>query len=260
MDFQIIDFHTHPFISPLTNICNHPECFPMETTEYTFDLMKSLGISVICGSVVFVGEYGSSWWDKIKHNNDEALELKKIYGDFYVPGFHVHPDFVRESCEEIERMHSLGVDLIGELVPYLDGWNGYCNKNLWEILDLASQYEMTVSLHSMEIHEQGMLAANFPKLNVVAAHPGEYHDFMRQIECMKKCENYYLDISGYGVFRHGMLRYGIDTVGSERFLFGSDYPTCNPAMYLGSVTLDPSLKDSERELILSGNAKRILKI
>ena len=82
MEFEIIDFHTHPFLSPLTNICNHPDVFNMDT-DYTLSLMKELGVSKICGSVAFVGEYGSSWWDKIKHNNDEALKLKEIYGDFY---------------------------------------------------------------------------------------------------------------------------------------------------------------------------------
>jgi len=55
-----------------------------------------------------------------------------------------------------------------------------------------------------------------------------------------------------------MLRTGIDKCGAHKFVFGSDYPTCNPAMYIGAVTLDPSIKDSERELILAGNAKRIL--
>jgi predicted TIM-barrel fold metal-dependent hydrolase len=259
MEFEIIDFHTHPFLSPLTNICNHPDVFNMDT-DYTLSLMKELGVSKICGSVAFVGEYGSSWWDKIKHNNDEALKLKEIYGDFYVPGFHVHPDYIRESMEEIERMHAMGIDLIGELVPYLDGWGSFTNKNFYEILKLAEEYEMTLSLHSGEVPEQGMLAEAFPRLKVVSAHPGEYHDFMRHVEWMNKCDNFYLDLSGYGIFRHGMLRAGIDKCGVEKFIFGSDYPTCNPAMYIGAVTLDPSIKDYEREMILAGNAKRMLGI
>ena len=35
---------------------------------------------------------------------------------------------------------------------------------------------------------------------------GEYPDFMRHVERAKKNENYYLDLSGTGLFRHGMLR------------------------------------------------------
>ena len=257
MSFEIIDFHTHPFLSDATNICNHKDHIPKDT-DYTLELMKELGVSRICGSVAFVGEYGDTWWDKIRRNNDEALKLQEIYGDFYVPGFHIHPAFVKESLEEVERMHKMGIDLVGELVPYLDGWESYKDSGLYEILKLCEEYEMTLSLHSGEVPEQGMLARDFPRLKVVSAHPGEYHDFMRHVEWMKKCDNFYLDISGYGVFRHGMLRTGIDMCGVERFVFGSDYPTCSPAMYIGAVTLDPSIKDSERELILAGNAKRIL--
>ena len=92
----------------------------------------------------------------------------------------------------------------------------------------------------------------------VGALLGEYGAFMRHMERMKMSENYYLDLSGYGIFRHGMLRHAIDEFGAERFLFGSDYPTCNPAMYLGGVLLDDLITDEEKEMILSKNAKRIL--
>lgn len=80
------------------------------------------------------------------------------------------------------------------------------------------------------------------------------------MERMKLSENYYLDVSGYGIFRHGMLRHAIDLFGAERFLYGSDYPTCNPGMYLGGVLLDNLITDSEKELILAKNAKRVLNI
>ena len=90
------------------------------------------------------------------------------------------------------------------------------------------------------------------------AHPGEYGAFMRHVERMKLSENYYLDVSGYGIFRHGMLRHAIDAFGAERILYGSDYPTCNPAMYIGGVLLDSLISDSEKELIFAKNAKRLL--
>ena len=83
---------------------------------------------------------------------------------------------------------------------------------------------------------------------------------MRHIERMKMSENYYLDLSGYGMFRHGMLRRAIDTVGVDRILFGSDYPTCNPGMYIGGVLLDTLISDTEKEKIFSENAKKLLNI
>ena len=93
-----------------------------------------------------------------------------------------------------------------------------------------------------------------------AAHPGEYEDFMRHIDRMKYSENYYLDLSGYGIFRHGMLRHAIDVFGADRIIFGSDYPTCNPGMYIGGVLFDSLITDNDKEKIFSTNAKRLLGI
>ena len=99
-----------------------------------------------------------------------------------------------------------------------------------------------------------------PDTIFVAAHPGEYPQYMRHLERMAWSENYYLDLSGTGFFRHRMLRHGIDTRGAHRFLFGSDYPTCNPSMFIGGVALDPLLTEEEKQQIFSGNAKRLLNL
>ena len=57
-----------------------------------------------------------------------------------------------------------------------------------------------------------------------------------------------------------MLRYGIDRVGVEKFIFGSDYPTCSLPMYIGAILLDSGISDNEKEYIFSKNAKRILNL
>ena len=260
MDFEIIDFHTHPFIERENNICNYADSYSIGVDE-TRELFLTLGVSKICGSVV-CGHHADdkSPWDKVKRNNDTALKLRDIYGDFYVPGFHVHPDFIEESLEEIHRMKSLGVNLIGEIVPYIDGWNNYARPEFSRLLDEAEKYEMVVSLHSVTEEEDEMdeLVRRHKNLTIVAAHPGEHYNFMRHLDRMNISENYYVDLSGYGMFRHAMLRYGIDRFGAERFLFGSDYPTCNPGMYIGGVLLDTLITDEEKEKILSLNAKRLL--
>ena len=262
MEFEIIDFHTHPFMASGTNICSHKECFPMNAAE-TKKLLNELGITKICGSVIGHPEAlknENSMWDRVKACNDEALKLREIYGDFYIPGFHIHPDFVKESCEEIERMHKNNVNLVGELVPYYHGWDAYGSKEFSELLDVCRQYNMVVSFHSMNEDGMDKMVKEHKDITFVAAHPGEYGEFMRHMERMKMSDNYYLDVSGYGIFRHGMLRHAIDMFGPERFIFGSDYPTCNPAMYIGGVYFDTLLKDSEKEMIFSKNIKRILNI
>lgn len=260
MDFEIIDFHIHPFEDDKTNICSHIEYCNM-SKENTLEVFRNLGVSKICGSVIETNPpEDKSVWEKIKESNETALRLWEYYGDFYVPGFHVHPEFVEESLEEMTLMHKKGVNLIGELVPYKDGWRDYSCEGFSTLLDSAGKYNMIVSFHSMGEDEMDKMVKAHPDVVFVAAHPGEYPAFMRHVERMKYSENYYLDLSGTGVFRYGMLRHAIDAFGVDRILFGSDYPTCHPGMFVGAVLFDNLLTDSEKEKIFATNAKKLLGI
>ena len=263
MNYEVIDFHTHPFTDEATNICSHKEHCNM-STENTVAYLKGMGISKICGSVICrnLPEHATynNPGEMIVDSNNRALALREQYGEFYIPGFHVHPDYVEESCEEIERMDKLGVHLIGELVPYMHGWSDYSCEAFDKILEVATKYHMVVNFHSIDEDQMDAMVKKHPDTVFVAAHPGEYGAYCRHLERMKFSENYHLDLSGTGLFRHGMLRRGIDEVGVERFLFGSDYPTCNPAMFLGGVLFDSLISPEEKALILAGNAKRLLKL
>lgn len=262
MIYEIIDFHTHPFIRGADNICKYKVNSGM-TADTTIDYLRGLGIKRICGSVLCQNkdevEYGSQW-DCIVESNRQALALKEYYNGFYIPGFHVHPDYVRESCDEIERMSKLGIKLIGELVPRAYGWCDYSSRAFDEILDTAAQYQMVVNFHSLNDDNMDAMVRRHPDTILVAAHPGEYESYMRHLNRMKMSDNYYLDLSGTGLFRHRMLRWGIDQYGAHRFIFGSDYPTCSPAMFIGAILLDTNLSENEKFQIFSGNAKRLLKI
>lgn len=260
MDYKIIDFHTHPYLTAEQNICKHKDFFEM-SPETTLRTMDGLGISRFCGAVIKVGDLqaGETWWDRIRECNDAALSLREKYGERYILGFHVHPDFVKESFAEIDRMYARGVRLIGELVPYLTGYKYYNTEELNEIVGYAAKKKMVISIHDMgDKDDLAAFASANKDATIVVAHPGEYASVLGHIKNMKEHENYYLDLSGTGLFRHGMLRRLIDEVGAERILFGSDYPTCNPAMFVGGVVLDELLTEREKRLILYENAERLL--
>jgi predicted TIM-barrel fold metal-dependent hydrolase len=254
-DFEIIDFHIHPFISKETNIC-----FYDETVEKLEDIQKDLrraGISKACGSVI--QRLSGESFEEIKKLNDEAILIKEQLGDFYIPGVHIHPKFVKESCEELKRMKDKGVKLVGELVPYFMGWKDYYDSSLHEIYECIEQLGMVVNIHTQSEDTIEMAVKAFPKINFIAAHPGEKNIYFKHLEMMKKYENYYLDLSGTGIFRYGSIAYGVREVGSDRFLFGTDYPICNAGMYVQAV-LHENLRDKDYEAIFSGNAKRLLKL
>lgn len=260
MDFEIIDFHTHPFLEEKENICQHKELFEM-TPDNTVDTFEKLGVSKICGSVIRIANAAKNEtvWECLLDCNKTALTLKEKYGDFYIPGFHVHPDYVEESINEIRTMSARGIKLIGELVPYLHEWNGYVSDGFSQILDEAQKHGMIVNLHtSSNDDEMDELVERHKDVTFVMAHPGEYEHLMRHIARMKKSENCFLDVSGTGIFRHGAVRRLIDSVGCDRILYGSDFPTCNPGMFVGAILFDDLLSDAEKEKIFSANAKRLL--
>lgn len=263
MKHKIIDFHTHPYLDQNENFCMFKDHFQLSATEAAEDLRNS-GISKICGSVINRNGFDEKLgFAQIKDLNDKALAVKEFYGDFYEPGFHVHPLYVKESLETIEWMHKNGYRLIGELVPYMHGWRqaglDFASKEFQEILDLAGEYEMILSYHTMTDWQEQMetMIKNNPKVTFVAAHPGQKAEFLLHLDRLEKYDNAYLDISGTGLFRYGMLREGIRRVGAEKFLFGTDYPITNPGMYVQAVYYE-HITDKDRELIFSKNAERLL--
>lgn len=258
MQFDIIDFHTHPFVDEKVNICVHKEYCKLSVQE-TKNIFEKLGVSKICGSFIDTRTTEGSW-ENISYCNNKALELKEIYGDFYIPGFHIHPMFPEKSYEEIDRMAKKGIKLIGELVPYYHGWSDYSCSEFSDLLDEAGKRNMIVNIHTSGQDQMDEMVKKHKDVIFVAAHPGEYNDLMRHFERMKMSENYYLDISGTGLFRYGMLKRAVDCFGADRILFGSDYPVCNPGMFVGGVLFDHLLTDSQKEKILSLNAKKLLGI
>ncbi|MDI6829103.1 MAG: amidohydrolase family protein, partial [Armatimonadota bacterium] len=52
------------------------------------------------------------------------------------------------------------------------------------------------------------------------------------------------------------LKVGVDAIGAERFLFGSNHPSCSMRASLNLIN-ESYLTDSEKELIFSGNARKL---
>ncbi len=253
---KIIDFHIHPFISSADYLSWYPEVFPAPDLNMLLEDMNAADITHFCGTVISqkTGDYS-----RIISDNDKAYEIRKAVGERYLPGIHVHPDYVKESISEIERAASKGIKLIGELVPYHHGWHDYACEGFHEILCAAAQYHMTVSLHTMDLKQMHTMALRHKGTNFVFAHPGTPEVLSEHIAVMKSCPNVYLDLSGGGLHRFGILQKLCSEVGAERILFGTDYPLCNPKMYVNAV-LGEHISDQEKEMILGLNAARLLNL
>lgn len=253
---QITDFHMHPWLDQSQNLVFYPNTVPDSPLGMKKHLLDN-GVTHACGSVISHDKSVS-----MRRLNDMALELRDILdADFYTPGFHIHPGHVEESLEEIERMHEQGVKLIGEVVPYFHGWNRFsawdCIDELNVILDAAQKHGMVFSYHTITDWPLEPVIAAHPDMVFVAAHPGDRGVIPMHVERMKKFPNVYLDLSGTGIFRFGVIRHLVDQVGADRILFGTDYPICNPEMYVHAV-LGERLGDEATRMIFHDNAARLL--
>lgn len=253
MDFEIIDFHTHPFIKPENNFCMYKEKMDLNF-KTTLEDIEDAKINMFCGSVICKG----NTFENIKSCNREALKLRDIYGEKYVPGFHIHPNYVEESISELEFAHKNNVKIIGELVPYMNGWEDYSCDELTEILNTAEKYDMIVSVHTMNLEQMEKMVFRHKNIRFVFAHPGSKARVINHCEIMKKYDNVYLDLSGAeGISRYGIVRFLVDEAGADRIIFGTDYPIGNLKLCINAV-LGEKLTSKEKELIFSGNAKRLL--
>lgn len=250
---QIIDFHTHPFINNKYNSCFYPNIVNYDNFK---SILSSAGITKICGSVI----YNYTDFENIKKLNIEALELKKELNNFYIPGIHIHPNFVDESIKELNLRKKQGVNLVGELVPYYNGWKNYYNKNLHIIYEEISKLNMVVSLHTdlnTDMNNLELAIKTFPNISFVGAHPNQKELLNTHIKLLKKYDNYYLDLSGTGLLRYGMLKFLVTKTSSTKILFGTDFPICNPKSYVESVLFE-NLNTIDLENIFYNNSNNLL--
>ncbi len=94
---------------------------------------------------------------------------------------------------------------------------------------------------------------------LIAAHLGG-HDQWNEVEEYIVGTNIYLDTSmGFGYYPHDQFLRIVKNHGADKILFGSDSPWSRADEEIAALRALP-LSESEKELILSGNAKRLLGI
>lgn len=103
------------------------------------------------------------------------------------------------------------------------------------------------------------VAADFPQLDIILAHPSfPWQDEALAIAVHKP--NVYIDLSGWSpkYFPEILIQY-TNTRLKDKMLFGSDFPLLTPDRWLSDFE-KLSIKDEVRPLVLKANAARLLKL
>jgi uncharacterized protein len=202
--------------------------------------------------------FGTKPEEFIAGNREVAKYVEKYKGRF-LGACVVNPQYIEESLKEIEYCHNqLGFVWVGELcnymVPYL-----YSVREFEMLVEQVVKLNMVLALHT----EQGELeyvAQKFPQATIAFAHFGddhEYEDIFKRIDIVAQNPNFYLDTSGYGHDRVGVLEYAVKTIGPDRILFGSDFSINDPGTVIARIK-NSFLTMEQKQKILSGNLLELL--
>ena len=255
---NIFDFHLH------TGYDFHDNNID---PQYFKDTLTKNGMTGAAGSFINKAmnkQPLENYPELIKNANRAGWEFNKMFPDFFVPGIHIHPEFVTLSCEQIIEHKRRGFNLIGELVGYMM-WFDFNHKNWSEILTLANENEMVISFHTPKQDFDALAnhARQFKNIKFVIAHLDGYRLYDTCISLMRECENVYADISAHGADRKGMLKDAVSKVGSHKILYGTDYPGIDGNTWTHKFTnyvLNEDISDADRENIMYKNAKTLLNV
>lgn len=195
----------------------------------------------------------------IAGNREVARYVEKYKGRF-LGACVVNPLFIDESLREIEDCHKqLGFVWVGELCNYMAPFE-YTIKEFEMLVEQVVKLNMVLDVHT-ELGEMEFIMQKFPQATIVFPHFGddrEYEHIFKRIDAVAKHPNCYLDTSGWGHDRVGMLEYAVKSIGDDRVLFGSDFSINCPATVLGRIE-NAFLTEEQKRKILSSNLQALLK-
>jgi predicted TIM-barrel fold metal-dependent hydrolase len=209
--------------------------------------------------------------------NAEIAELTRRFPDVFLPGWAmVDPWRGRAGLAEIEHaIRDLGLKGV-KYQPPMQGFSP-ADRQFYPIWDLLQSLGAPVLIHAgttaMGVGEPGGLgfkleygrpipnidniAADFPRLNIIAAHPGwPWTDELIAVALHKR--NVSIDVSGWSPkFIPNSLKYDMRRRLQDKVMFGSDYPGWSPGQAMDEWEMEGFSPEILDKLMIK-NATRIL--
>jgi hypothetical protein len=193
--------------------------------------------------------------------NREVARLVEKYQGRFLGACIVNPQFIEESLRELETCRKeLGFIWVGELCNYMIPFD-YRIREFDMLVDQVKKLNMILALHT-EGEEIHYIADRFPDATIAFAHFGddrEWETIFKRIDTVAKNSNFYLDTSGYGHDRVGVLEYAVEKIGPDRILFGSDFSINDPGTVIARIR-NAFITDEQKRKILSGNLVSLINI
>lgn len=211
--------------------------------------------------------------------NDLIGRAAADHPDVFIPFAGIDPWKGRAAIEEIRRCHAeFGIRGVGELNPSRQRFFPN-DRRFYPIWEACQELGLVVMFHMgfagagagrpggmgykldavRAIPYLDDVAADFPELQVVHAHPGWPFHHEALAACWHK-SNFWIDLSGFAprYFPDEVVHYA-NTLIQDRVLFGTDWPVIPIDRWLEEFA-DLPLKEEVRRKILLDNARRLFGI
>lgn len=283
MELKGIDFHVH--LSDETTIAANRErtkqmarYFGKERKPVSFDELAEVYRSKNMMAVL-MNSTDVTVTGRAPVPNDHIAEAVKSNPDVFIGFGVIDPLQGKVAIDEAKRcVEELGLRGIGELNPGRQHF--YPNrKKFYPLWSAISELKVPILFHTgmagagagtpggsgvklkytRPIPYLDDLAADFPELTIVGAHPSWPYE-PESLAIARHKSNFFVDLSGWApkYFSEQLTRY-VDSIIADKALFGSDWPVMSLDRWLGEFE-QLELKPESRSKIMLENARKILKI
>ncbi len=279
---MIIDFHTHVFSPQIKkNRSKYVDSDPGFAVLYSRkdaqlatadELIASMDKANIDISVIV--NIGWTTHELCVETNDYILESVARYPDRLIGFCTVQPNSYQTAIAEIERCAQAGIRGVGEMRPDMQLFDLRDEEIMEPFIKILKKHNLILLTHTSEPvgHDypgKGTITpdmlypfiTSFPDLTIVCAHWGGGLPFYALMPEVKQAmSNIFFDTAASPfLYESQVYNQVVQLVGADKILFGSDYPLLAQSRLLNEVrSLD--LPEETKDLILSGNAQRLLGI
>ena len=257
---KIWDLHAH-----LTARGSTPE----EVMELLVRTADRVGIERIC---VYMGMSFklTPTPEELRRQNDQVLRAIARFPDRAFGFVYLNPNYLEVSLEELNRCVAEG-PMVGVKL-----WvaTRASSPKLDPIVERAAELDAVIFQHTWDklggdpaqsgggnlpgestVQDLVELATRYPDYPFVMGHAGG--DWQRGVRAVRAHENILVGVAG-GDPERGMVEMAVRELGAERVLYGSDVAGRSFGSQLAKV-YGARISEEERELIFSGNLRRLMR-
>lgn len=277
---MIIDFHTHIFSpkinqnrqsyidrDPLFALLYSRKEAKLATAEELIASMDQTGVDV---SVIINAGWSTN--ELCRETNDYILEAIARYPKRLIGFCIVQLKDIDAAVVEIERCARGGARGIGEMRPDIQSFDLTDEAVMTPFVATLRKHKLLLLTHASEpvghdYRGKGVItpevlypfSTRYPDVSLVCAHWGGGLPFYALMPEVKRAmANVYFDTAASPfLYSPQIYRRVADLVGADKILFGTDYPLLSPTRLLDEIN-NADLPPSDKKLILSGNAQRLL--